>query len=345
MANSNRLAKSYLAELSQSNEELHQQGFEPLIRYLEANAPLAQRVGYSVSPKQDFVRFGQTPLLHFFPAAFTNSKFSNESGYYKLRNSYFGMLGINGPLPIHLTEYALERSHRHKDNTFSEFLDVFNHRFISLFYRAWADSQPAVSHDRPEEDSFKNLVGAIAGHTETHSSNLEQNKQLDHYLSGLLSHKNRSASVLEQLLSEFLSYPVSIKEFEGAWYPIQAQDTTHLGQQNSQLGLTTTLGEKTFQRSFKFRIDVGPMDYEDYISLIDNPAKFARIEQLTRNTVGQEFEYDIFVYLNKQQSKAGALGQARLGIDSWSQDKSGHLKQLDTLLVYRKEGNFDWQTS
>mgnify|MGYP002700839615 FL=1 len=104
MANSNRLAKRYLEDLSKNPDELYQQGFAPLLRYLDANAPLAERIGYSISPKQDFVRFGQTPLLHFHSSAFTKVKFDNNSGDYKLKNSYWGMLGINGPLPSHLTE-------------------------------------------------------------------------------------------------------------------------------------------------------------------------------------------------------------------------------------------------
>ncbi len=108
MANTNRLAKQYLAELSQDKEQLLQQGFAPLLRYLDANAPLADRIGYSISPKQDFVRFGQTPLLHFHASAFTMVRQTQSSADYQLKNSYWGMLGINGPLPTHLTEYAIE---------------------------------------------------------------------------------------------------------------------------------------------------------------------------------------------------------------------------------------------
>lgn len=67
---------------------------------------------------------------------------------------FFGMLGPNGPLPLHLTEYARSRSIHAGDQTLVRFLDIFHHRFMALFYRAWAQAQPTVSLDRPGEDRF-----------------------------------------------------------------------------------------------------------------------------------------------------------------------------------------------
>lgn len=336
MANSNRLAKRYLEDLSKNSDELYQQGFAPLLRYLDANAPLAERIGYSISPKQDFVRFGQTPLLHFYSSAFTNVKFDNNSGDYKLKNSYWGMLGINGPLPSHLTEYAIERNYRLKDNTFTEFLDVFNHRFISLFYRAWADAEPTVSHDREDQDNFKKRLSAISGESTAISDVFNQNKNIHQYLSGLYSQKNRSAKTLGQLLSEYLKLDVSIDEFQGCWYELQKNEQTKLGCLNATLGVDSIIGSKTYQRSFNFSINVGPVSYLEYIRLLNNEHQLRTIVELSQKSVGQEYEFTINILLKAQQTKACQLGSAKLGINSWCQDKSSHLAQLDPILVYRK---------
>lgn len=336
MANSNRLAKRYLEDLSKNPDELYQQGFAPLLRYLDANAPLAARIGYSISPKQDFVRFGQTPLLHFHASAFTNVKFDNNSGDYKLKNSYWGMLGINGPLPSHLTEYAIERNYRLKDTTFTEFLDVFNHRFISLFYRAWADAEPTVSHDRPDQDSFKNRLSAISGETSAIQDTFHQNKNIHQYLAGLYSQKNRSAKTLCQILSEYLKLDVTINEFQGRWYDLQTNEKTKLGALNATLGVDSIIGSKTFQRSFNFSINVGPVSYTEYINLLNNEHRLKTMVELTQKNVGQEYEFTINFILKPKQTKACQLGSAKLGINSWSQDKSSHLTQLDPILVYKK---------
>lgn len=336
MANSNRLAKSYLADLQQNSDQLFKVGFTPLIRYLEANAPLAAKVGYSVSPKQDFVRFGQKPLLQFYPAAFCSVDFSDTIGFFKLKNSYFGFFGINGPLPTHLTEYALERKYHHRDSTFSEFLDVFNHRFVSLFYRAWADAEPTVCHDRPEKDPFLKQVSAIAGEPVKEKDTFNQQSLLYQYLAGLLSHKNRSGKVLIQLLAEYLGVNVDISEFEGQWYDIPESTQLKLGQKNGALGLTSVIGGRTFQRTAFFTISIGPIEFDQYIALLNNSAKFKKIVELTRNFVGFEYEFAIKIYLKPQQTRPAQLGQAKLGQTAWSQDVQGHLQQTKPIHVYTR---------
>lgn len=335
MAHSNRLAKRYLEELSKDPEELYRQDFAPLLRYLDANAPLAARIGYSVSPKQDCVRFGQTPLLHFHSSAFTEVRFGTVNGNYKLKNSYWGLLGINGALPNHLTEYAIERNYRLKDKTFTEFLDVFHHRFISLFYRAWADAEPCVSHDRPEHDSFQQKLNSFSGENSVEQDSFVQDKNIHQYLAGLFSQKNRSSKVLSQLLSESLKLDVDIEQFQGRWYDIESSERIQLGKTNATLGIDSIIGKRSYQRSFNFAINIGPIDYDQYIALLNNRQRIKSIIALTQKAVGQEYEFSINILLKAFQTQASQLGSAQLGINSWCQDKSSHLAQHDPILVYK----------
>ena len=73
------------------------------------------------------------------------------------------LLGPHGPLPTHLTEYVRDRVRNANDPTFARFLDIFHHRMVTLFYRAWANAQPAVSLDRPGRDRFSFYVGSLFG--------------------------------------------------------------------------------------------------------------------------------------------------------------------------------------
>jgi type VI secretion system protein ImpH len=334
MANSNRLAKRYLEELSKDPDELYRQDFTPLLRYLDANAPLGKRIGYSVSPKQDCVRFGQTPLLHFHASAFTEVRFGAVNGDYKLKNSYWGMFGINGSLPNHLTEYAIERNYRLKDKTLAEFLDIFHHRFISLFYRAWADAEPSVSHDRPEHDIFKQRLNTFSGEDHVGQDSFDQNQNIHQYLSGLFSQKNRSGKVLSQLLSESLHLDVNIEEFQGRWYEIDSSEQIRLGGRNASLGMNSIIGSRTYQRNFNFGINIGPVNYEQYTALLNNRQRIKNIIELTQKAVGQEYEFSINILLKAYQTQASQLGSAQLGINSWCQNTSSHLAQHDPILIY-----------
>ena len=317
MANSNRLSKRYLRDLHKNKDELYPQSFEPLVRFLDANSPLHERLGYSISLKQDAFRLGQAPIMHFHSSAFTEVVEKPTVGQYKLNNVYWGLFGINGALPLHLTEYAIERKYRHQDVTLSEFCDVFHHRFLSLFYRSWADAQPTVSHDRPEKDVFAKRLSVFSGVDESQPSADTQPNNIAKYLAGLFSIKNRSSGALGQILSEYLQHKVEIRQFEGVWYPLPEEACCQLGFANSRLGSDVMLGRSTFQRSFNFSIIVGPLLYEEYMALINNKQRFQMIEQLTTRHVGSEFSFVIKLQLSAKQAKTSPLGLTCLGINSW----------------------------
>ena len=81
----------------------------------------------------------------------------------RLAVNFFGLFGPNGPLPLHLTEYARNRLRAESDPTLVRFIDLFHHRMLTLFYRVWAAAQPTVSFDRPETDRFALYVGSLFG--------------------------------------------------------------------------------------------------------------------------------------------------------------------------------------
>lgn len=330
MAHTNRLSKHYLEELTGNVSKLHAQGFEALLRYLDANSPMHERIGYSVSLKQDAFRLGQTPQLHFHASAFSEIVKQPESRQYKLKNVFWGLFGINGALPHHLTEYAIERQYRYQDKTLSEFCDIFHHRFLSLYYRAWADAQPTVSQDHAQTaatgqgrkgDIFGQQVAVFSGVCGKAPSTTHQ---FDKYLAGLLSNKNRGAGVLQQALSSLLKKPVEIREFEGYWYNLSKSEYSLLGRANARLGQEAMLGTSSFQRSFNFSIIIGPLNYQDYISLVSDKQQFRLLRQVTSKVVGSEFSYNIQLKLLAQQKQAARLGQCTLGINSWA-NRSDHL--------------------
>ena len=81
---------------------------------------------------------------------------------------------------------------------------------------------------------------------------------------------------------------------------------------------------------------MGPVSYSEYIRLLNNKQRLDSIVELTQKSVGQEYEFSINIILKAQQSQPSQLGSAKLGINSWCQDKSSHLAQQDPILVYKK---------
>ena len=75
---------------------------------------------------------------------------------------FLGLLGPQGALPLTTTEESLGWVLM-RDDAFPRFLDLFNHRFLQLFFRAWADARPIAQHDRPRHDRFIAYIGSMIG--------------------------------------------------------------------------------------------------------------------------------------------------------------------------------------
>jgi type VI secretion system protein ImpH len=133
------------------------------VRLLESQRPDLPRVGFSVSPSEDPVRFWQNPSLRFAPSTVDSVRAGDSEKVPRMAVNFFGLFGPNAPLPPHITEYVLERELHHHDPTITAFFNLFHHRLISLFYRAWASAQKAVDLDRPRDQRYASYIGSLFG--------------------------------------------------------------------------------------------------------------------------------------------------------------------------------------
>ena len=133
------------------------------VRLLECQRPDLPRVGFAVSPSEDPVRFWQNPSMRFAPANLDSVRPGGPDTVPRIAVNFFGLFGPNAPLPPHITEYVLERELHHHDPTITAFFNLFHHRLISLFYRAWAANQKVVDLDRPTDHHYAAYLGAMFG--------------------------------------------------------------------------------------------------------------------------------------------------------------------------------------
>ncbi|HEV2331442.1 MAG TPA: type VI secretion system baseplate subunit TssG [Verrucomicrobiae bacterium] len=307
------------------------------VRLLESQRRDLPRVGCSLSPVQDVVRFGQTPSLAFPPSTLQSVEPRELDGGAKLYVRFFGLFGPNAPLPPHLTEYAYERILHHGDRTLAGFLDLFHHRLISFFYRAWAANQKAVDLDREDDERFSLFIGSVfglGGEAQRNSDSIQDWAKL--YFAGRLACQARSAEGLESILRGYFGVPAQIQTFIGHWMDLPDDSVCELGKsrQTGSLGVNTIVGLHIYDGQLKFRIRLGPTNIKDYERLLPGGTSFERLRQWVFNYCGEHYFWDAQVVLMATEVPVIQLGHAgRLGWTTWLKTQPFDHDADDLILV------------
>lgn len=301
----------------------HPEAFElfEALRRIECAYPGQPRLGESTRPAEDPVRLGETPSLAFAPRDVDSFEPGVDGAPPRLRNLAFGLFGANAPLPLHLTEYALERKNHAKDSTLTAFADLFHHRLISLFYRAWADAQPTVQRDRPEQDRFRLYMGALVGLSTAGLADRDaMPDRYKRYFAGRLLAQARNAEGLQRLLEHFFRIPVRVIEFVADWMRLPAEAHLRLGgsEEVACLGRTAVLGEYVWGAQQRFRLRIGPLSLERFNGFLPGGDTLRQLVAAVKTYVGEDKAWDVQLVLKRTEIPATKLGRAgRMGLSTW----------------------------
>jgi type VI secretion system protein ImpH len=336
MASEGGFQTSVVEFLRNVSEKPYHYGFYQTVRRINCFYDDKPITGKATRPSDDPVRFAQEPYTSFAPSTLSGLDIDSSSQYPRLSQRFIGMFGPNGPLPLHMTEYARDRARHHRDQTLARFMDMFHHRIVSLFYGAWAQAQPVVQFDQPEKDRFAMYVGSLFG---LGSPNLRNADAMHHFsklgFAGHLSSLPRHVDGLVSMIQGYFEVKSNITEFIAHWMKIPMNDHVHLGESglNGCLGRDTVIGERVWQRQDKFRVSLGPLSLDQYEAFLPTGKSFKALVALVRNYVGIEYLWEVNLILNKQEKPVSCLGKSgALGWTSWLQTEQ-QVDHVDDLLL------------
>ena len=311
MASDTGTAADHINPLESLEKRPEEFNFFAALRRIECAFRGKPRLGSAARPIDEPVRIGQEPSLGFAPSAISRFVAGQDGKPSQLTVLFQGFFGPNGPLPLHLTEYARDRLRNSGDSTFVRFADIFHHRLLLIFYRAWAQAQPVVSFDRPETDRFATYAGSLFGGVPV---NVQSRSALDFqtrlFFSGHFSGQTKNPSSLTALLTEALGVPAQIEEFVGEWVSLPPEARWKLGHssQPGQLGMSATLGGRAWMVQHKFRVVLGPLPSNAQREYLPGSPKTVRLCQLVGSYVGDELRWDLKLKL--KNTEATRLGQS-----------------------------------
>lgn len=307
--------------------------FVQAVRLLQLFYPQRSNVGYFQSPQSEAVRFGVRPSLSFPPSELYSLGADEDTGKPPepgrppiMRVNFMGLVGPSGQLPLYYTELVAERASV-RDRTLRDFFDIFQHRAISLFYRAWEKYRFAVPFERGESDKFSGYLLSVIGlglPSLQHRQILADQEYL--YYGGLLAQQPRSAEGLELMLQDYFGVPVKVEQFLGAWYRLDEDAQCNLddGRADSQqLGFGTVVGDEIWDPQSHARIVIGPLSLNQYLDFLPTGTAFKPLRNMVRFYAGDELDFEVQLILRKEETPPCELGgdkgpAPQLGWLSWA---------------------------
>src|SRR5689334_2788636 len=134
--------------------------FFQAIRLLERMQPEREPLG-GYDTRREIVKL-TTNIRTAFPASQIQSIQWTAESTPTLVINFMGLTGPMGVMPLYYSELIFERV-RAKDRAFHAFLDIFNHRMVSLFYAAWEKYRFQVAYERGERDRFSQYLLDLIG--------------------------------------------------------------------------------------------------------------------------------------------------------------------------------------
>ncbi|UYV13435.1 MAG: type VI secretion system baseplate subunit TssG [Phycisphaera sp.] len=285
-----------------------------LIRAIARQHPTKPSIGEAAVVNEDVARFTQPASLAF--ARSTAEVVSQQAGTTVVAVQFMGLLGPNGPLPLHLTD----RVHRDDDDDSAllPFLNVLQDRLIALFFRAWQQAAPGYAADQ-DDDSLQHRYASMAGvlgRVDAGACPSGPSTTARAHFARLLSRGTGSSEVLRAVLAEDLGVDVQVRPFAGGWLSIDCSAQASLGM--AQLGRSGVLGSRVWDPAGSFRIRVGPVKREQLIGLLPGGSLHERIQAWVRLLGGSHLTWSLQVVLAPDAFEPASLGgSCSLGHNCW----------------------------
>ncbi len=290
------------------------------VRALEQLRPDRVEVGGDVDPDEEVVHFSANPSLAF-PSSEIEKLEIPPDGPARMVVNFMGLIGPQGVLPHQYTLAVMERL-RLRDEALRDFLDIFQHRALSLFYRAWEKNRFAVRWEKDGSDPLsEHLLDLVGMGLPTLRKRSPIAPPTLASFAGLLGPEPRGALALEELIEEYFDVPCSIEQFVGGWYRLEKRDLCELGDASSpsnRLGEGAVAGEEVWDAQARVRVRIGPLGRERFDSFLPTGDAHGALRDILRFFAHDRVEYEVQLVLDRDQVSGLVIGEEPAQPLGWS---------------------------
>jgi len=300
--------KSNLSLSQQLFDRFYEFSFYRAVYLLERFANERKTLADALVPSEEPIRFTVKKGFSFPPSDISHLKAADPKRSPIMEVAFMGLTGPSGVMPQWYTQLILERE-REKDHTLADFLDLFHHRMITLFYLAWKKHRFPENYQSGATDRLSRYLLSLAGlGTPGLTAMIGLPEEALTFYSGLLSRPIASAVAIESAVAYFTDARVKVEQFIERIVDLEPSDQTQLGTANATLGDDAICGSQIWESQTKFRVHLGPVDKKKFARLMPIGDLLVPIFSLVRYMVGIEYEFEIRIYLRKEDVPLCQLG-------------------------------------
>jgi type VI secretion system protein ImpH len=299
------------------------------VRLLEKMTPGSVPVGEGQEPDREAVRFLSRVGFDFPASEVQQIDLPPADGDpVRMTVNALGLAGALGPLPAPFTELLLQRAWA-KDTAFRDFLDIFNHRLISLLHRAKKKHRAGLAWDRPDREPFARAAFCMMGlGTEgvRHRMAVEDRALLQY--TGIVARRARSIIGLELIVADHFGVEAHSRQLLGRWLEISEDQRTVIGaalgrnHELTALRAGAVLGNRIWEQQAGFELHLGPLTLGQFLDFLPIGRAYRSLCQLIRYYAGDELDGTVRLTLKSGEVPPCRLGAApRLGWSSWLRTK------------------------
>lgn len=319
-------------------------GFFQAVRLLERRRTSESALGGFEDPAREAVRFTVPATLSHPPSEIAGLE-AATNGPARLSVAFLGLTGPVGVLPHHYTEITADRR-RAKDPVLGDFLDLFHHRLLSLFYRAWAKSRPPVGLEAGAGDRLGPHLDDLMGLVPLQAAPADDGiRAALRYYAGLFASTQRSADALRAMLTDYFDVPVEVVQFVGAWYPVPQSQQCRLDDDDlaaSRLDGSAPVGDEIWEQQSRVRLRIGPLPWARFREFLPTGSAHAALAELTRQFGGDAYDFEVQLVLDRQDAPGTHLDADRdtpatLGWGTWLRTRPATHDPDDTIFALTQD--------
>lgn len=235
--------------------------------------------------------------------------------------NFMSLLGPMGPLPAYLTEEMIQfqRDDPEKTNALIDFLRLFEHGVLRLYYRIWAQTQPTVQHHYREQDRLALMISRLGGH---------MNISREHFLPlNPTAVVSKSVHQLKAWVLQRWALTLSVVEHVAEWVRVSTTELTQLGQCNTLLGWSAWIGQRIFSQQHKVRFCIDEMSLSQFSTLLPGTSAGKDLAQGLDRAIPTTMDWELELQLASDQLVMSPLGQVALGRTAWVSSMPGKLQR------------------